>query len=68
LYLGLDFADAFIMKFVKVTLKYVRRFAWALVMAYMIAWHNVYKERADMVNTIEYHMEDDHRNDASESL
>jgi hypothetical protein len=48
--------------------KFIRRFAWAFIVAYMIAWHNVYKERADMVNTIEYHIENDNETDSGAPL
>ncbi len=56
------------MKWLKITGKYIRKFAWAFVLAYMIAWHNVYKERADMVGTVEYHMEKDNESSDSENL
>ncbi len=56
------------MNFLRSSGKFIRRFAWAFVMAYMIAWHNVYKEKSDMPNTIEYHMENDHENDNSSDL
>jgi len=38
-------------------LKYIRRTAWALLVAYMVGWHNVYKQvdrmPDDIVLTIE---------------
>lgn len=54
------------MKFLRQTGKYIRRFAWAFVVAYMVAWHNVYKEKSDMSNSIAYHMENDHEEDNSD--
>lgn len=56
------------MQWIKVTGKFIRKFAWAFVIAYMIAWHNVYKEKSDMVNTIEYHMENDNETDSGTPL
>jgi hypothetical protein len=56
------------MKWIKTGGKWIRKFAWAFVVAYMIAWHNVYKEKADMVNTVEYHMENDHTEENSSDL
>lgn len=56
------------MKFFRKLGKYVRRFAWAFVVAYMIAWHNVYKERSDMPETIEWHIDEDQTIDNDEKL
>lgn len=50
-------------KWLSYTGKIIRRFAWAFVIAYMVAWNNVYKEKSDIGNNIEYHMQNDHEDD-----
>jgi hypothetical protein len=43
----------------KQLLKGTRRIAWAILVGYMIAWHNVYKEETKMPQDIVISIEED---------
>lgn len=47
---------------------YLRRFGYAIMVAYLLAWHNVYNHKMDSRETIQFHQEHDFQVDNSDTL
>lgn len=56
------------MKYVRIGFRHVRHMLWAITVAFMIALHNVYHQRMDSRETIEWHQEHHSQVDNSDTL
>lgn len=57
--------NIFAMKFIRHLFLFMKRLLWALVLAYMVAWHNVYKEDDKILYHVVSSLEEDHADETT---
>lgn len=53
------------MKLIRVIITFCRRLFWAIAVAYMVAWHNVYKEDDKILHQVVSSIEEDEKDEHS---